>query len=226
VKFLASFYGSSIGKKWVVALTGLMLVGYVVGHLVGNLQIFAGPEQINQYAAMLHSMPKALWVIRVVLISGFFLHIFTTLKLAAENKAAKARQNEYRASTSAKPAKKTMVLSGLVLLSFVVYHLLHFTVRSTDSRFHTLPRGEHDVHTMVILGFQNPLVSGFYLLSVFLLCLHLSHGLQSLHQTLGINSPSLRNTLTRGGQAVSWILFAGYASIPAAVLLHKLVPVP
>jgi succinate dehydrogenase / fumarate reductase cytochrome b subunit len=222
VKFLASFYGSSIGKKWVVALTGLMLVGYVVGHLVGNLQIFAGPEQINQYAAMLHSMPKALWVIRAVLIAGLFLHVFTTLKLAAENKAAKARQNERRASTAPKPAKKTMVLSGLVLLSFIVYHLLHFTVRSTDPRFHSLPRGEHDVHTMVILGFQNPLVSGFYLLSVFLLCMHLSHGLQSVLQTLGINSKSLRDTLNKGGQTVSWILFAGYASIPVAVLLNKL----
>ena len=227
MKFLASFYGSSIGKKWVVALTGLMLVGYVVGHLVGNLQIFAGPAQINQYAAMLHSMPKALWVIRAVLLAGLFLHVFTTLKLAAENKAAKARQNERRASTAPKPAKTTMVLSGLVLLSFIVYHLLHFTVRSTDPSFHTYGESggmshEHDVHTMVILGFQNPLVSGFYLLSVFLLCMHLSHGLQSVLQTLGIQSQSLRDSLTRSGQAVSWILFAGYASIPVAVLLNKL----
>ena len=226
MKFLASFYGSSIGKKWVVALTGLMLVGYVVGHLIGNLQIFAGPEQINRYAEMLHSMPKALWAIRVVLLAGLFFHVFTTLKLAAENRAAKARQNERRASTAPKPAKKTMVLSGLVLLSFIVYHLIHFTVRSTDPRFRPHPvgalHGEHDVHTMVILGFKNPLVAGFYLLSVFLLCMHLSHGLQSVLQTLGIQSQSLRDSLTRAGQAISWILFAGYASIPIAVLINKL----
>ncbi len=203
-----------------------MLVGYVIGHLVGNLQIFAGPAQINQYAALLHSMPKALWAIRSVLIAGLFLHVFTTLKLAAENRAAKARKNEFKASTAPKLAKKTMVLSGLVVLSFIVYHLLHFTVRSTDPRFLHLPRGEHDVHTMVVLGFQNPLVSGFYLLSVLLLCLHLSHGFQSVLQTLGINSNSIRNTVVHGGQALAWIIFVGYASVPVAVLLNKLTVVP
>lgn len=221
VNFLASFYRSSIGKKWIVALTGLALIGYVIGHLVGNLQIFGAPEKINQYAEFLHSMPRALWVVRSVLLAAFFLHIFTTIKLATENRAAKGRTNEMRATTSPKPAKKTMVLSGLLVLSFVAYHLAHFTARITDARFEKL---NHDVHTMVILGFQNPLVSGFYLLSVFLLCLHLSHGFQSVPQTFGLNSKSLRNAITKGGQALAWIIFAGYASIPLAVLLKQLTP--
>ncbi|MES2572006.1 MAG: succinate dehydrogenase cytochrome b subunit [Verrucomicrobiota bacterium] len=226
MNFITSFYSTSIGKKWIVALTGLVLIGYVIGHMAGNLQIFAGPEKINAYAAFLHSLPGPLWAIRIFLIVAFVLHIVTTIKLAVENRAAKGRQNEYRASTSPRPAKKTMVLSGLVVLAFVVLHLAHFTLRSLDPRFHALPRGEYDVHSMVILGFQNPWYSGFYIVAIFLLCMHLSHGFQSLLQTLGINSRKVRTPIILGGQALSWFIFAGYISVPVAVLTHYLNIVP
>ncbi len=226
MNYLSSFYRSSIGKKWIVALTGLILIGYVLAHMVGNLQIFAGPEKINAYAAFLHSIPGPLWAARIVLIGAFVLHIVTTIKLALENRAAKGPRNEFKASTSARPAKKTMILSGLVVLGFVLFHLAHFTLRTIDPHFHSLPRGEYDVHSMVILGFQSPVVSGFYILAVFLLCMHLSHGFQSVCQTLGVNSKRLHLTITHGGQALAWLIFVGYISIPVAVLFNLLTLVP
>jgi succinate dehydrogenase / fumarate reductase cytochrome b subunit len=222
VNLVRAFFGSSIGKKWVVAITAIVLLGYVIGHLAGNLQIFAGPEKINAYAAFLHSMPGTLWVVRTFLIVAFVLHIVMTLKLAAENKGARRTAYARRNSVQAKIATRTMALSGLIVLAFVLYHLAQFTVRITDNRFHSLPRGEFDVYTMVILGFQNVWVSGFYVVAVFLLCLHLSHGLQSMFQTLGVNSATLRPVFIRGGQLLAWAIFLGYISIPVAVLANVL----
>lgn len=218
MNLITSFFTSSIGRKWIVALTGLVLVGYVIGHMVGNLQIFAGPETINAYAALLHSMPAALWVVRAFLIVAFVLHIVMTIKLVAENRAARGGGYEKRNRVQARLATRTMALSGLLVLAFVAFHLAHFTVRATDPRFHSLPRGEFDVFSMVILGFQSYVVSAFYVVAIFLLCLHLSHGFQSLCQTFGINSGKVRLILLRGGQALSWVIFAGYISIPVAVL--------
>ena len=217
------FYQSSIGKKWIVALTGLVLIGYVVGHLVGNLQIFGPPEKINGYATFLHSLGGLLWVVRIGLLVCFILHIVTTIQLVIENRAARPQPYVRKATVQARFAARTMALSGLVVLSFIVYHLLHFTVRNTDARFKTvehggLLRGEFDVHTMIILSFQHPFVSGVYLLSVFLLCLHLSHGFSSLLQTLGLNSKGLMAGITRWGTVLAWLIFAGYAAIPVAVL--------
>ena len=222
MNLLTFFWKSSIGKKWLVALTGLVLVGYVIGHMVGNLQIFAGPEKINSYAAFLHSMPGALWAVRVFLIAAFVLHIVVTIKLTAENRVARQQGYERRDRVQAKLATRTMALSGLVVLAFVLYHLAHFTVRATDPRFHALPHGEFDVYNMVILGFQHPVVSGFYFVGVFLLCLHLSHGFQSVLQTLGLNSGRLRGGLMKAGQALAWLIFVGYISIPVAVLANWL----
>ena len=216
--FLTSFLSSSIGRKWLVALTGLVLVGYVIGHMVGNLQIFAGPEKINAYAAFLHSMPALLWVVRIFLLGAFFLHIGLTIKLVAENRAARGGGYEKRNRVQARLATRTMALSGLLVLAFVAFHLAHFTVRATDARFHALPRGEYDVFSMVILGFQSYLVSSFYVVAIFLLCLHLSHGFQSLCQTLGVNSAKVRLGLLHGGQALAVVIFLGYVSIPVAVL--------
>lgn len=227
VKFLTSFYQSSIGKKWIVALTGLVWLGYVIGHMAGNLQIFAGPAQINKYAAFLHSMPGPLWVIRLFLIACFILHVVTTIKLTVQNRAAKGQNYEHRKSVQAKASTKTMIWSGLTVLAFVIYHIAHFTTRSTDPRFKALAEGgklhgEYDVHSMVILGFQNPLVAGFYILAVFLLAGHLSHGIQSVAQTVGANSGKVRGPIGFIGSAVAWLIFVGFAAVPVAVLAGKL----
>lgn len=227
---IKNFYQSSIGKKWIVALTGLVLVGYVLGHLVGNLQIYMEPAQINWYAERLHSMGPLLWVIRAFLLACFGLHILTTIKLAVENRLARPDRYAVNASVQATTASKTMVLSGLLVLSFVVFHLMHFTVRNTDPRFKAiehggLMHGEYDVHTMVILGFQHPAVSAFYIIAMLLLCMHLSHGFSSVLQTLSLNSRKLTDNLVLGGKLLSIAIFFGYVSIPVAVLTGILKPV-
>lgn len=221
VNLLFSFWKSSIGKKWLVALTGLALLGFVVAHLLGNLQMFAGAEKINAYAQFLHANEKPLWIARIGLIAAFAVHIIATITLVAQNRLA--RPNRYEMQRSSKFATRTMALSGLTVLTFVAYHLLHYTLRVTDSRFKTVAEGgllesTHDVYKMVLLGFQSPLVSGFYLLSVALLSLHLSHGISSVFQTFGWESKRSALWVPKAGRVLAALVFAGYASIPVAVL--------
>src|SRR5437879_10323725 len=161
MNFIQRFYQSSIGKKWVVALTALPLVGYVVGHMLGNLQVFIGPAQINAYAEFLHSHEIALWIIRLFLIAAFALHIVATIQLTIQNRKARPERYAFKRERATTFASRTMIVSGLILLCFVVFHLLHFTTRSTDSRFKPIAEGgmlhgEYDVYTRVILGFRNP----------------------------------------------------------------------
>jgi len=225
------FWKSSIGKKWLVALTGLVLVGYVIGHLVGNLQIFAAPAQINSYATLLHASPALLWAVRCFLILCFVLHVVATIKLVVENRGARPQRYAKVQYLEAKWATRLMAVSGVVVLVFIVFHLLHFTTRSVNREFRPVEhggilQGEYDVHTMVIRGFQNhPLVTAFYALGLFLLCLHLSHGFSSLVQTFGLNSKRSMPAISRWGRVLAWVIFAGYLIIPVAVWLHWLNPV-
>ena len=223
VKLLTQFWNSSIGKKWIVALTGLALIGFVFGHLAGNLQVFAGPEKINEYAAFLHSIPKTLWVMRIGLIVAFVTHLVATISLVTANKSARPEAYAVTKHQVSRLATRRMFGSGLVIVSFVVYHLLHYTLRTTDARFKLLADGgklasENDVHTMLVLGFQSPLVSAFYLLAVGLLAVHLSHGVTSVFRTLGLTSHNNATGLVKLGNLVGAAVFIGYGSIPVAVL--------
>jgi succinate dehydrogenase / fumarate reductase cytochrome b subunit len=221
VNSLTRFFCSSVGRKWIVALTGLALFGFVIGHLVGNLQVFLGSsEPINRYGAFLQGLGELLWVIRLGLLAMVVLHIVFTIKLRMENRAARDEQyavTQYRAATI--PAR-WMLLSGIMVLCFIVYHLLHFTVQSIDPSYLTLhdAQGRHDVYRMMILGFSNPYASGFYIVAVGLLAMHLHHGIMSMCQTLGLNTGKLRPLWEKGGPALSWLIFLGYASIPVAIL--------
>lgn len=206
----------------IVAATGVILILFVVGHLLGNLQIFLGPEWINGYAEHLRDLGPLLWVIRVFLLLVVLAHIYYTIRLAIENRRARPERYRRKDTVKATWASRSMVLSGLILISFIIYHLLHFSVRTTDPRFSVLPKdplGHYDVYSMMILGFSNPLVSGFYILSMFLLALHLSHGASSFFQSLGLNNQKLTPRLAFAGRVFAWLLFIGYSSIPAAVLL-------
>jgi succinate dehydrogenase / fumarate reductase cytochrome b subunit len=227
MSFIINFYKSSIGKKWVVALTGLVLIAYVLGHLAGNLQIFLAPEHINAYAKFLHSLGPLLYVIRAFLLACFAAHILTTILLAKQNRSARPQRYAVNNSRQASLATKTMVLGGITVLCFVAYHLLHFTIRNTpgfeavEQKMH----GEYDCYNMVIISFQNPVVSGVYILGLFALCLHLSHGFQSFVQTLGLTSRKWVCTLEIGSRALAWLIFAGYISIPVSSMLGILKPI-
>jgi succinate dehydrogenase / fumarate reductase cytochrome b subunit len=221
------FWKSSIGKKWLVALTGIVLVGYVIGHLIGNLQIFFSAQKINAYATFLHSVPGALWTARVFLLTCLVLHIVGTIKLMAENRAARPEAYARTRHVQSTWASRTMAISGVIVLSFIVFHILHFTTRNIDPNLHPGPAGvlrdEFDVHTMIISGFwHHPFITGFYLLGLFLLCLHLSHGFSSLLQTFGLNSKKTMSPISTGGRVLAWVIFVAYASIPVAVWIHIL----
>ena len=218
---LVAFYQSSIGKKITVALTGLILIVYVLGHLAGNLQIYLSPERLNAYAEFLHALGPLLWLIRIFLLAAFIIHIVATVQLTLQNRRAKPQKYAVAGYQRSTTASRTMIVSGLIVLCFVIYHLLQFTFQTTNPEFHELRDsvGRHDVYRMVILGFQQPLISLFYALGLFLLTLHLSHGFASVTQTLGINNRKLAGLVSTGGQTLAWLVFAGYVSIPLTILL-------
>lgn len=217
---IASFLSSSIGRKWIVALSGIALVGFVVGHLIGNLQVFLGPEPLNRYGHFLQGLGELLWVVRFALLALLVLHIVFTIKLRIESRAARPQRYAVTKRTRATLPARWMVWSGLMVLSFIIFHLLHFTAQKIDPSYVTLTdsEGRHDIYRMLILGFSNPLASGFYIVAVGLLGLHLNHGFQSMFQTLGLSSGKVAPVWSRMGQLLSWLIFLGYASIPVAVL--------
>lgn len=217
---ISAYLSSSIGRKWIVALTGLALFGFVVGHLVGNLQVFLGPEPLNRYGAFLQSTGELLWVVRIGLLVMIVAHIFFTIKLRLENRAARPVGYAVTKRLATTFSARMMTLSGLMVLCFIIFHLLHFTAQKIDPSYLMLhdAKGRHDIYRMMILGFSNPLASGFYIVAVGLLAMHLNHGIGSLFQTLGLNSAKVRPLWEKGGVAFAWLIFLGYASIPVAVL--------
>ena len=226
MKAIISFYQSSIGKKWIVALTGLVLVGFVTGHMIGNLQIFLGQEQINKYAAFLQGLGELLWIIRGFLLACIGIHIVTTVLLSIQNNAATPQKYAVNNPQAATIAAKTMIWSGAILISFLVFHLLHFTTQSIHPEWRNLhdEKGLHDVYSLVILGFQNPLATGFYLLGLFMLCMHLTHGIQSFIQTLGVRSRKIAQPISTASPYLAGIIFLGYAAIPVASILGIIKP--
>jgi succinate dehydrogenase / fumarate reductase, cytochrome b subunit len=218
---LVAFYQSSIGKKWVVALTAVVLILYVLGHLAGNLQIYLGQNRINNYAVFLHNLGPLLWLIRLFLLACFVIHIVATIQLTIQNRQAKPQKYAvpgYQAST---PASRTMIVSGLIVLCFVIYHLLQFTLEATHPGYRHLhdSLGRHDVYRMMIIAFRHPFISLFYALGLFLLCAHLSHGFGSASQTMGINNRKIARVISTGGVTLAWLIFLGYVSIPVTILL-------
>lgn len=222
------FLNSSVGRKWVVALTGLFLIFFVIVHMAGNLQMFAPTsEAINRYAFLLKSNPLVLWGFRLALLTAAALHIWAALSLARENRAAKPVNYAVKGRKSRLGvtwASVTMVISGTVILGFVIFHLLHFTAQVVDRSYQEMQvvvdgKAMHDVHRMVVTGFSKPLISGFYLLAMGLLFFHLRHGAASVFQTIGIRDRTLAKLIESASWALALVLFLGFGSIPVAVLL-------
>lgn len=228
---LAAYWNSSIGKKLIVALTGLFLLLFLAGHLVGNLVVFMGPEPFNSYAYFLHHMGHGagIWAFRIVMLVMLSAHIIATIALTRQNKAAR-KSYECDSTIQASRSSRIMILSGLTILAFFVYHMLHFTVRAgneynTLDRYKTTLHGvEGEVHNawlMVIDGFSPHAwyVSLFYIISMTLLASHLVHGFQSVFQTLGLRSKKSAATLEQLSIAYTAFIWIGFVSIPVAILL-------
>jgi succinate dehydrogenase / fumarate reductase cytochrome b subunit len=217
---LMRLWRSSLGKKYVMAITGVILFGFVVGHMLGNLQVFAGPTQINEYAASLKSNLPLLWGVRLTLLLAGVLHLVAGVQLALANRRARPVRYNKKKILASTLANRTLIISGLIILAFVIFHLAHFTAGVVDTSFLALSdaAGRHDVRAMMIKGFQHPVVSGFYIVSVGLLCLHLSHGVGSAFQSLGARSKKTERSFKRAALIAATLLFVGFCSIPVAVL--------
>jgi succinate dehydrogenase / fumarate reductase cytochrome b subunit len=181
---------------------------------------------VNQYAVSLRNLGPLLWAVRVFLLIAVVLHIYFTIRLAIDNRAARPQAYARKDHVKATFASRTMALSGLLVLAFILYHLAHFTFLVVNPQYAELhdAQGRHDVFSMMVYGFQNPIVSTFYVIAMFLLTLHLTHGTSSFFQSLGLNDKTLTPKLAWGGRVFAWLIFAGYTSIPVAVLLGLVKP--
>lgn len=238
---------SSLGKKYIMALSGLVLSLFVLGHMLGNLQVFGDPYLINAYGYKLQHLPYGLlWIIRLFLLLCVAAHIWAAITLKIENKKARPQDYEVNATVQASLASRTMIMSGLIILIFLIFHLLHYTVRAVPGHEynHSIltsdgteypaevllikngqtvvdafgkPLQVHNVHDMMIAGFSYPLISIFYLIGTYLLCMHLSHGVSSMFQSLGLRNEAWRYRLDKFAKVYGWVTFVGYASIPLSI---------
>lgn len=210
------FFGSSIGRKIVMAVTGVILVGFVLGHLAGNLQIYLpnGREAMNAYGEFLRHFLHggAIWIARASLLVAVVLHIWAATSLTLSNRAARPEGYRERTWTESTYASRTMRWSGVIVLAFVIYHLLHFTFGTVHPNF--VPG---DVYHNFIVGFQSVPVAVFYVVAMVLLCMHLWHGVWSMCQTLGLSHPRYRRWARAAAWAVALIVLIGNVSFPVAV---------
>jgi len=222
---LETYWSSSIGKKLVVAITGLVLVLFLAGHLIGNLVIFLGPEPFNAYAYLLHHMlhGAGIWVFRIVMLVMVVAHIVATVALTRQNRAAR-KNYEHPATIQASKSSRTMILSGLTILAFVVYHMLHFTVRAgneyNNPEIYTYTLDNEKVHNawlMVIHGFSWLPATAFYVIAMTLLCSHLIHGVGSIFQTLGFRSKKSASLIQHISVGYALFIWLGFISIPIAI---------
>ena len=220
VQRVVRFYDAPIGKKAVMAVTGVLLFGYVVAHLLGNLQIYSSdPDQINRYAAFLHNPANAvaLWGARLVLLLAVVLHITASIQLWNLKRAARPIAYQKKDDAATSYASRTMMWSGPIVAAFVIFHVLHLTVGAVVPLQDVGPN-QPDVRANVIAGFQNPAISGFYILAMILLCMHLYHGLWSMFQSLGISHPRYTPKLKKGAAIFAILVAIGNCSIPIAVM--------
>jgi len=217
---LLRHFTSSLGKKFLMAITGAGLFLFVIGHLLGNLQIFLGPEAINRYGHFLQTTPEILWPARIGLLVFVGIHIWASISLTLENRAARGTRYEVKEVVDASLASRTMIWSGLIILAFVAFHLAHYTLMVVYPGFRDLrdANGWHDIYRMMIIGFSNYWVSGFYVLSIGLLCIHLGHGVGAMFQSLGLKNQTYTGAIVRFSIIAAAIIFLGYISIPLAVL--------
>jgi succinate dehydrogenase / fumarate reductase cytochrome b subunit len=210
------FWESTNGKKVIMGVTGFILSAFIIGHMLGNLQIYAGADKFNGYGHFLHGVPELLWIVRIGLLAAVGLHIWASVGLAMRKINARPVGYAKRQNTVSSYASRTMYWSGPILLAFVIYHILHLTVGVVHpgSSFK-----EGNVYANTVGGFQVWYVSAWYIFSMVLLGLHLRHGAWSMFQSLGINHPRHTPILQKAALAFAIIITAGFISIPVSVLL-------
>ena len=229
MNLFSRIWNSSLGKKYIMALTGAALFLFVIGHLLGNLQVFGPPEMINSYAHFLKSTPELLWGARLGLLACVALHIASAVTLSAQNKEARPEQYAGKAAYGSTVQSRYMLVSGLVIAAFVVYHLAHFTAllpgingvgdfRKLTTTLHgeTVP----DVYATMVLGFQVWWVVLFYLVAQAMLFLHLGHGVAAMFQSLGFRNHVWWPRIQMLAKVASIAIFVGYAAIAVGLFMR------
>jgi len=212
---MRGFVRSSIGRKVVMATTGVILVGFVIAHMIGNLQVYIGPEAMNDYAVWLRQVlhGAGLWIARAVLLAAVILHIWAATSLTLSSRKARTvgyREQKWRESTY---ASRTMRWGGVIILLFVIYHILHMTTGTVHPSFI-----EGDVYHNFIAGFKVVPVSLFYIVAMLALGLHLKHGVWSMFQTLGVSHPRYIRAAHLLAWIVALVVVVGNISFPLAVM--------
>ena len=208
------FWGSTIGKKVVMAVTGIVLLGYILAHVTGNLLIFVGASAIDAYAAKLRELPALLWGVRVLLLISVVLHVVAAAQLAIRARVARPMAYNRFEPQASSVASRTMRWGGLAILLFVIYHILHFTTGHAHPAFiHLAPY--HNVTT----AFRVWWIAGIYIAAMAALALHLYHGTWSMFQTLGIEHERVNPARRRLATVIAVLVPLGFVSVPIAVLL-------
>lgn len=219
---IAAFYRSTVGKKIIMAVTGIIWVLFVILHVAGNLQAFAGPDKINAYSALLHGPgAELLWVMRVVLFVALVLHILMATQLWLRARAARPEDYRDRDPQVSTWASRQMRIGGVVFFAWVVFHILHFTTRQVDPgrwAHQTDAAGQYDIYGNIVASFRIWWVSAFYLLAMIVLGFHLWHGVWSSGRSLGIARPSDQPLRRRLGSILAIALWLGFSIVPIAVL--------
>jgi succinate dehydrogenase / fumarate reductase cytochrome b subunit len=220
--YLGRFLGSTIGTKFLMAITGVVMVGYLIGHVTGNMLIFRGPEAINSYSAFLHHATGLLWGTRILLLVSVVVHIWATIKFLSLRNEARPVAYGMKKAHGTTFAARTMYWSGPVIALFIVYHILHLTTGTVHPTFaKNVNPDTHlvDVYANLVEGFQRPLAAGIYILAMLAIGFHLSHGVWSMLQTIGVNRPNWEPALRCLAVIAGIVICGGFIAVPVAVLL-------
>lgn len=204
-----TLHQTTVGKKVLMAVSGVIIVGFTIGHMLGNMNLYLGPKALNDYAELLHSLPALVWGTRLVLLFAFGVHISSAYSLWKRNRDARGSRYKLQTKQASDYASRTMYWTGPILLLYIVYHLLHFTI---------LPAHPGDVYRNVVEGFQNPLIAGVYVAGNVALGFHIFHGFYSAFQTLGVNHPRYNRLRRDAAIAISAAITIGNVSFPVSVL--------
>jgi succinate dehydrogenase / fumarate reductase cytochrome b subunit len=218
-----SLLTGNVGRKLLMALTGFFMVMFVIAHLAGNTTIWGGPEWINSYSEHLHQLPLILWPFRFLMLIVLITHILLGVILTLENWTAKKEKYAVTRRLKATISSRTMIWTGLVLLSFIVFHLLHFTFKRIPGVIEVQDGlGRLDVYSMIIAGLMDRLISAIYILAMMALTLHVGHGIQSIFQTFGVSSDHTLPNLTILARSLSVVFLLGFGSIPVLIIANIL----
>ncbi len=222
MSFTQRIFSSSLGRKYIMAISGVLLMGFLVVHMTGNLLVLSGPDAFNAYGHYLKSHPQLLWPARIGLLVLFVLHVYSGIALARENRMARPEAYAFKKTIQATLASRTMALTGLLVLTYLIYHLLHFTIGIVQPQYFSGVdgQGRHDIYTMFVLGFRNPIIYASYVVAQIVLVTHLSHASRSFFQSMGWNQQRFSGAIKTFSLAYTAVIFIGFMAPPTCVLLN------